>query len=508
MVLLETAAVVSGIKDMFLYNRDNFMWDKKMEQLKIYHTQKMRISQVRLFREDIQDLFDLTIKKMDHYLLINVLLLLFAGGFFYEGRVPIGSPAWLLWVWTMAIGSTLIFLTLSVWLAIHASITAQTFAARLLTQWLRLPIPGIGPIHAAAASATQFEKTRGQDMLRIPVVGKLDAMKSLAESIMSERSPLKKQETFTMGNETLKDEMEDNYTLFVEHFYLFHDLQKQWQGYDAYSRVCMVVGTNTFISAIAYMSLAYFVLQYGQWGGLAMLIILQTFSYLHARMNVRLTRNETILAGILVYSPTLLSAFAAGYSSIYRTTLLADWFSPLIYLLSMTWIAMLLYLGSDLEGGMPTRFITVQSIDVLGMDKKRGGDVQEEPVALAVPQAPVLQQAEVLRQTRTDVAHAEASVNSPVLMTVASMSSVENIQDMMSEESLSDVSDNEDHDHIVRQRYFKASMRTQLLPWHSFNQVGVVILSLWFFSFIYSILVVTGVEVWGWPQTTPDSTAA
>ena len=310
MVFLETAAVVNVVKDVFLYNRDNFMWDRKIDQLKLYHTQKMRISQVRLFREDISDLFDLTIKKMDHYLLINVLLLLFCGGFFYEARVPTNTPAWLLWIWTMSIGSSLCFLTMSVWLAIHASITAQTFAVRLLTQWLRLPIPGLRHVHVGAISSNVFETTRGQDMLRIPVVGYQESMKGLADSIMRDSKAEPERDSYTMGNEALKSEMDQNYTLFTEHFHMFHDLQKQWQGYDAYARVCMVIGTNAFISAIAYMSLAYFVLQYQQLGGLATLIILQTFAFFHAGMNIRMTRSESLVASVLVFSPTLLAAIS------------------------------------------------------------------------------------------------------------------------------------------------------------------------------------------------------
>lgn len=56
----------------------------------MYHTQKARFDQVRLYREDIRDLFDLTISKMDNYLIVNTLMLAFTGGFFYEGRVPQG----------------------------------------------------------------------------------------------------------------------------------------------------------------------------------------------------------------------------------------------------------------------------------------------------------------------------------------------------------------------------------------------------------------------------------
>lgn len=40
------------------------------------------------------------------------------------------------------------------------------------------------------------------------------------------------------------------YNVFVEHFYLYNKLQEHWNGFDAYARVCMVLGANQFLHVI------------------------------------------------------------------------------------------------------------------------------------------------------------------------------------------------------------------------------------------------------------------
>jgi hypothetical protein len=165
-----SVGLFGAVKGLFEYNRENFLFDRTQNQLRVYQIQKMRVAQVKQFRDDLRQLFDLTISKMDMYLLFDILLLLFEGGLFYDGRLPHGTPAWLFWLWAMSLGSAMFFLCLSIFFAIHASIAAQTFQVRVLTQWLRLPIPSAEDIHAAAGTATEFEQTRAKDMLRVPGV--------------------------------------------------------------------------------------------------------------------------------------------------------------------------------------------------------------------------------------------------------------------------------------------------------------------------------------------------
>ena len=92
-MVLETLAVLSGLKSVFMYNRQSYQFNKELDQERLYHLQKMRIEQVDLYRDDIRDLFNLVVTKMNNYYLVNTLALGFSLGFFYEGKVPADCPS-------------------------------------------------------------------------------------------------------------------------------------------------------------------------------------------------------------------------------------------------------------------------------------------------------------------------------------------------------------------------------------------------------------------------------
>ena len=413
--MAESLGLFGAVKGLFEYNRENFIFDRTLNQERVYQIQKMRVAQVKLYRDDLRELFDLTIRKMDSYLIFNALLLLFTGGLFYEGRLPLGTPAWLLWLWTMSLGSAFFFLSLAIWFAIHASITAQTFQVRLLTQWLRLPVPSAQDIHAVSGAATDFEEARVKDMLRVP-------------GLANKRDQFNCTEQFPdVPNDLLKSDLVEDYTLFVEHFYLFRDLQKHWQGFDAYARIGMVVGTNMLLSAFSYTSLAYYLMSFMNWGGLVFPFVLTGFQLIHIKINLRdVTRAELASIVVLVVLPVLLASIAGVQSVLQKTTFFGDILSPVIFACCGCWVIFLVLLGSEDDGGLPCRFITVSSIDVLGMDEDEARfapmspvvrrdsvdseivslgaemrDGSETPVALAVPPAATIRKAEERRRSRS-----------------------------------------------------------------------------------------------------------
>jgi len=49
------------------------------------------------------------------------------------------------------------YLIMSVWLAMHASIAAHSFGVRLLTQFVRLPVPNQDQLDAARGFAQEYE---------------------------------------------------------------------------------------------------------------------------------------------------------------------------------------------------------------------------------------------------------------------------------------------------------------------------------------------------------------
>jgi biotin transporter BioY len=85
-----------------------------------------------------------------------------------QGVLPDTTPDWLMLGNQVAIGGAFVFLLLTVWLAMHASVSAQGLQARLLTQMVRLPIPTWEEIEACRTYGSQFEKVEARQMFRIP----------------------------------------------------------------------------------------------------------------------------------------------------------------------------------------------------------------------------------------------------------------------------------------------------------------------------------------------------
>ena len=125
--------------ELFSYNRENFKFNKELRQKKIYQQQYLRVHQILLYRDDLRDLFGLTIGKMDAYMMVNVLLLGCAAEMYFKGKTPETVPEFLFWFWGVSLAASFFFLFYSTWLAIQASVLSHTYMARCLTQWLRLP---------------------------------------------------------------------------------------------------------------------------------------------------------------------------------------------------------------------------------------------------------------------------------------------------------------------------------------------------------------------------------
>ena len=556
--MAESMGIFSAVKGLFEYNRENFIFDRTLNQERVYQIQKMRVAQVKLYRDDLRELFSLTIRKMDSYLIFNALLLLFTGGLFYEGRLPQGTPAWLLWLWTMSLGSAFFYLSLAIWFAIHASITAQTFQVRLLTQWLRLPIPSAEDIHAVSGAATQFEETRARDMLRVPGVANRTDQFGCVEKYPD------------VPNDLLKSDLVQDYTLFVEHFYLFRDLQKHWQGFDAYARIGMVVGTNMLLSAFSYMSLAYFLMSFKALGGLVFPFILTGFQLIHLRINLRnvsIMEKLTIVA--LIVTPILLASIAGVQSVVQKNTYYGDILSPVMFAASGLWIVFLVLIGSEDDGGLPCRFVTVGSIDVLGLDEddarfqalspsarrkdreatgrdstadspsseSSGREGAETPVAVAVPPAAVINKAEERRRSR-HIGNDEGSMLTSINGVIESVGGSQLVHSTVvfddaedetsvrldailessfiapqsapgssvgsgnlsweASEGIAPVELNEEEEIGA----YESAAKATRLPWKGYREAGAVLVCLWLFATTYSVLA-SFEHRWGWPRTLP-----
>ena len=126
----------------------------------------MQVERFRLFRQDIRDLVELTVGKMDLYHMVGALFIRMISIYYSEGFFAEAPPTFLQVAYYLSQACALIYLIMAVWLSMHASVKSHSYATRLLTRFVRLPIPGCNQLNQLNARGADFE---GQgDMLRVP----------------------------------------------------------------------------------------------------------------------------------------------------------------------------------------------------------------------------------------------------------------------------------------------------------------------------------------------------
>eukprot|EP00434_Breviolum_minutum_P044810 symbB.v1.2.040070.t1/scaffold6969.1/size14141/1 len=107
---------------------------------------------------------------MDVYHLVGALFLEFCVTFFCEGRVQANAPPFILALFLLSNACAFVYLLMAVWLSMHASIASHSFGVRLLTRFVRLPIPSPQQIASLSRRLADFEKQGLENVLRLPVL--------------------------------------------------------------------------------------------------------------------------------------------------------------------------------------------------------------------------------------------------------------------------------------------------------------------------------------------------
>ncbi|CAK0805778.1 unnamed protein product, partial [Prorocentrum cordatum] len=119
-----------------------------------------RIQRQQLHREDIRDLMELTVGRMDLYHVVGTLLLTFCISWYTEnGIVSSPLPKWFATLFLISNFCAVGYLIFSVWLAMHASIIAHSVGVRLLTSFARLSIPSKAELDSMRTSIYPFLQT-------------------------------------------------------------------------------------------------------------------------------------------------------------------------------------------------------------------------------------------------------------------------------------------------------------------------------------------------------------
>ncbi|CAK9046108.1 unnamed protein product [Durusdinium trenchii] len=286
-----------------MYNRENFLYDRSLRRRKEFQVQNFRVAQAELWRRDVRDLISLTEYKMHVYLLVNVLLLGITVALWCQGKLPHSTPVWLMTGNALAMAGAFSFILLSIWMAMHAAVSAQSFEARLLTQMVRLPIPTwkelsfgrraalqpnkspplcpdrTGEVEACRTYASEFERLETKQLFRIPfVMGKQEGLvppdpepaSGASASHDDDESPSTASRRFMEEAHVDPWGLESTGAKLPElgsrmghgmHKYRHVKLARQamafWQSYDAFARICMSIGVNQLLNAKVPSSATY-----------------------------------------------------------------------------------------------------------------------------------------------------------------------------------------------------------------------------------------------------------
>lgn len=367
------AAAASGAAALFTYNKDAFVFERTIRQSEAHQRQIMRIEEVGLYREDIRDLFGVTVQKMDNYLIVNTLMLGFCISLLYAIDLPLTTPDWIYWMWTLSISGAMLFLLLSIWLCLHASITAQSLVVRLLTQWLRLPVPNAKEIRKFAAKFKDYEGS-ANNLLRLPKFASRKPPSDFMDQIGDEPSPSgpavgKRASGIPSGDLARGIEDLSGHHLSKTHLHLFRQLARSWRGYDAYARVCMIMGTNQLLQALGHLSIAKtFLVNQNIFACLFVVITMHSLSLIHFKLNITPNRQQHNMMTVLLGVPPV-SSFVAASLWFYGRPLAADILAIFAILIHLIWICFVLTLAIEDDGGMPKNFTQVGlSTDIVGDD--------------------------------------------------------------------------------------------------------------------------------------------
>lgn len=353
------------------------MFDNELRLEREYQGMEMSIKQFELYREDVRDLVALTVVKMDKYLIVNTLQVGFCVTLLTEGRPEPepgeAAPEWLLFVEQTCIAGAFLYYVLSMWLSMHASIAAHSFGVRMLTQFVRLPVPTSKDMDDARGLAEDFESANIKDMLRIPVWKQQlrrfqQAMTDLhtdnqADTDVDEDASELPGQPGTLGESPVA---------MLEHVRLYRQLQANWQSYDAYARVCMAMGTFQFLQAMSYYSLAVLVAHGdGYWPGLACALVFMTTATISARLDIYLNKRLLEAFCALLYSPPVLTFFAMWFKDRFQGIWKEAWrlLIPIVFILHLTWMIFSITIARASDVGkvyLPKKFRSVLFLDVFG----------------------------------------------------------------------------------------------------------------------------------------------
>lgn len=262
---------------LFSYNRGNYMMDQKLHFARYNAGLNLAIAQMKQYRQDLGDLTDLTCQRMDTYHTLAAMTATILTALFAPGRLGLHTPPppqWLMGLFMINLAGCYLWLGLTMWLAMHASLRADTALTHMLTRFVRVPVPATWMIDRARKFLSSFEEQPLREVFRIPFTrhqrrnapGEGRYNEGMDVDVDAQRRSrhgcdvpawYRKEKAIDTGVPVESIMPYQARGTAPEHFEAFREIQNEWWPYDCYSRVCMFLMFTSLISAWTFHDLGH-----------------------------------------------------------------------------------------------------------------------------------------------------------------------------------------------------------------------------------------------------------
>jgi len=270
------ASAAGGIgAALFNYNRGNFRMDQKLHYARFTAGHNMAIAQQKQYREDLVDLSTLTCTRMDVFHAVSAMSLTILTALYCPGRLglhTVAPPSWLMGLFMANLGGCYLFLILTMWLAMHASMRADTAVTHMLTRFVRLPIPSTYMLDRARKFMANYEEV-GSEMFRFPMMQK-HQKEGHGKECYNEAEELDEDATrrtrhdcdlpIWYRKEKRVDTQGHQFESMIgvdgtcpQHFEVYREIQNEWWPYDVYARVGIFLAHMHLTHAWSYHQIGH-----------------------------------------------------------------------------------------------------------------------------------------------------------------------------------------------------------------------------------------------------------
>eukprot|EP00403_Amphidinium_massartii_P024508 CAMPEP_0178397448 /NCGR_PEP_ID=MMETSP0689_2-20121128/14252_1 /TAXON_ID=160604 /ORGANISM="Amphidinium massartii, Strain CS-259" /LENGTH=1080 /DNA_ID=CAMNT_0020018159 /DNA_START=18 /DNA_END=3263 /DNA_ORIENTATION=- len=341
-----TAAALETGHALFEYNRANFRFDAGLRFERFMANRELAITQMNMYRNDVRKLTELVVTKTNMYTMVGTLILAVNIALFCAGRLGLhgqSPPGWIMGLFLTANAASLSFLSVTIWMCMHASMRASSASAHLLTRKVRLPVPTKRQMDKARKLSSDFEKQSWTDIFRIPFVtphadavpdpwqdeaGESPRLGSRARSVPASRRGRKpvpswvREEWDTDRAGTVVGPSENlPKDIAPEHFRLYAKCMADWWPFDVYARVCLFLGVTNFIQALAFYGLGHINIELRSfWAAYSNPLLLAVAMALLINFDIRHPqhRREYLPPGLEYLGPVAVFPAAIGMSLEFR----------------------------------------------------------------------------------------------------------------------------------------------------------------------------------------------